>query len=94
MKTFIAGLLDANKLPQLPQTPADQPTLNRILSIIFVTIGALAVLMIVISGLRYIAAQGEPNKMAEAKNMIVYSLIGLVISALAATFVNYVLGRA
>ena len=91
MHFFISQLLKADKLPQ---TPADQPTLNKILSIIFVTIGALAVLMMVIAGLRYIAARGEPTKMAEAKNMILYSLIGLVIAALAATFVNYVLGRA
>ncbi|MEX1058986.1 MAG: pilin [Candidatus Saccharimonadales bacterium] len=94
MKLITSQLLDPNKLPQLPQTPADQPTLNKILTFIFVTIGALAVLMIVIAGLRYIVARGEPTKMAEAKNMILYSLIGLVIAALAATIVNYALGRA
>ncbi len=93
MQFFIAQLLNADKLPQ---TPADKQgaTLSKIFTIVFVTIGALAVLMIVIAGLRYIAAQGEPAKMAEAKNMILYSLIGLIIAALAATFVNYVLGRA
>jgi Na+/serine symporter len=90
MNIYISQLLNAEKLPQ---TDADQDTLNTIFSIVFVTIGAIAVLMIVIAGLRYIAARGEPTKMAEAKNMILYSLVGLVIAALAATFVNYVLGR-
>lgn len=91
MESFIAQLINTDKLPK---TNADQDTLNEIFSIVFVTIGALAVLMLVIAGLRYIAAQGDPNKMAEAKNMIIYSLIGLVIAALAAAIVNFVLGRA
>lgn len=90
MKPFIAQLIKTDKLPK---TVADQDTLSTILSIVFVTIGAIAVLMIVIAGVRYILAQGEPTKMAEAKNMILYSVIGLIIAASAAAFVNFVLGR-
>lgn len=88
---FAAPLLKAEKLPK---TPDSQGSLDTIFSIVFVTIGALAILMIVIGGLRYILAQGDPNKMAESKNMILYSLIGLIIAALAGAIVNYVLGRA
>lgn len=90
MNQIIAQLINTEKLPK-PQ--ANQDTLNTVLSIVFVTIGALAVLMIVIGGVRYITSQGEPTKMAEAKNMILYALIGLVIAALAGAIVNFVLGR-
>ena len=90
MKFYLAQL-DPEKLPQLPVD--EQGTLDEIISIAFVTIGALALLMMIIGGLRYIVARGEPTKMAEAKNVIVYSLIGLVIAAMAWAIVNYVLGR-
>ena len=90
MKLLIAQIIKSDKLPQ---TRADQDTLNTVLTIVFVTIGALAVLIMVIAGIRYITAQGEPAKMAEAKNMIIYSLIGLVIAASAWAIVNFVLGK-
>lgn len=90
MKFFIVLL----KSDKLPQTNADQPTLDKVLSLIFITIGALALVMMVIAGLRYIFAEGEPAKVAEAKNMIIYSFIGLLIAASAAAIVNFVIGRA
>ena len=93
MKLFIA----AQQLVQptgLPKAEANQDTITTLLNIAFVIIGALAFLMILIAGLRYVMAQGDPGKVAEAKNMVLYSLIGLIIAALAATIVNFVLGRA
>jgi hypothetical protein len=54
-------------------------------------LGALAFLMIVVAGFRYIVSEGESEKIAEAKRMIIYSLVGLVVVALAATIVNFVI---
>lgn len=78
----------------LPHTGATQDTLKNILIIIFTVIGALAFLMMVIAGFRYVISQGEPAKVAEIKNQIIYAFIGLVIAASAAAIVNFVLGRA
>lgn len=89
--TATGGLIDSSSLPN---TCANQDTLTTVLSILFAVIGALAFLMIVIAGLRYIFAQGEPNSIAEAKRMLIYSAIGLIISASAFAIVNYVVGAA
>jgi hypothetical protein len=78
---------------KLPHTAANKGSLDTILSIIFIVIGGLSVLMIVIAGLRYIFAQGDPTAMAKAKNTILYAIIGLIISALAYSIVNFVLGK-
>lgn len=75
----------------LPQTPANDDTLNTVFTIIYVIIGAAAFLFILMAGLRYVMAQGNPEKTAQAKNVILYTIIGLVIAALAATIVKYVL---
>lgn len=77
----------------LPQAIADKPTLTTILSIAFGIIGALALLIITISGLRYITAGGSPEKTARAKNGIVYAIVGLVIAITAEAIVNFVVGR-
>jgi len=56
--------------------------------------GALALLMLIIAGLRYTISSGDATKVADAKRMITYTLVGLLVIALAATVVNFVLNRA
>lgn len=77
----------------LPHTCANQDTINHVLNIIFVTLGAFALLMLVIGGLRYVFAGGSPDNVKKARSQITYSLIGLIMVALAAAIVNVVLGR-
>jgi len=89
---FAQSIIDANEA-NLPQTPDDQATLDRVLTITFMTIGAIAVLMVIIGGLRYVAARGTPEKVTQARNIIFYSLIGLGLSLVAALIVQVVLGR-
>ena len=91
MYTFFSQLVDSKNLPKI-ENP-DAGTLQNILNIAFVIIGALAFLMLVIAGLRYVLSQGDVNKVAEIKRQILYSFIGLVVAAMAAAIVNFVLGR-
>jgi hypothetical protein len=77
----------------LPHTCATSGTINTIFLVAFSIIGALAFLFLVIGGLRYITASGNPESVQKAKNQIQYSLIGLVITALASVIVNFVIDR-
>lgn len=89
---ILAQILDNSKT-NLPQTPATQGTLTKGLNILFGVMGALAFLMLVIAGFRYTIAGSDSNKVAEAKRMMAYTIVGLVVIALAATIVNFVLDR-
>jgi type IV secretory pathway VirB2 component (pilin) len=80
------------KSDSLPKT--NDNTLKTILTDLFVILGAIALLMIVIAGLRYVFAGGNADGTAQAKRMIIYSIIGLVIAALAASIVQVVLNKA
>ena len=84
------GLIDSTSLPH---TCATQDTLNTVLTLLFVTIGGIALLMIVIAGFRYVVSGDEPDKVAEARRMIIYSVIGLVLAGSAAAIVNVVLKK-
>ena len=83
------GIISANNLPQ---TCADSTTLGKVFFIAFSIIGGVALLFLVIAGLRYIFARGNPETVQKAKHQIQYSLIGLIIAAMAAAIVNYVIG--
>ncbi len=77
----------------LPVVAANSATMADILSIVFNILGALALLIIVISGLRYILAGGDTAKVTKAKQAIIYALVGLVIALSAQAIVIFVVKR-
>lgn len=76
----------------LPQAQANSASLQTVLSIAFGIIGALAVLMIAVSGLRYVLSAGDPQKTAQARNSIIYALVGVVVAITAEAIVHFVVG--
>ena len=88
MSLLLTGATDISA-GHLPQPPAGQTELSTILSIVFGIIGALALLMITVSGLRYITSAGNPEKTSRAKNGIIYAIVGLVIAITAEAIVAY-----
>lgn len=91
---MIAHILASAISPEgLPQANTNTDTIKTVLSIVFVTIGALALLMITVSGLRYILSAGDPQKASKAKNGIIYALVGLAVALAAEAIVTFVAGR-
>lgn len=66
---------------------------EEIINILTIIVGVIAVIMIIIGGLRYITSGGDSNKVSSAKNTILYAIIGLVIVALAQVIVRFVLNK-
>lgn len=57
--------------------------------LIFLT-GAIAVIVIIFGGLRYVVSTGDAARIKQAKDTILYGVIGLVIAILAYALVNFV----
>lgn len=68
--------------------------LSTVVSIISYIAGALAVIMIIVAGLKYITSGGDSNKIGSAKSTLVYAIVGLVIAALAELIVHFVINVA
>ena len=77
----------------LPVVTAGSGELQAILQIFFGVIAAIAVLMIVVAGLRFITAQGNPNETAKARGTIIYALAGLIVALIAEAIVSLVLDK-
>lgn len=77
----------------LPQVGASSVQLQQILQIILAVFGAVAVLMIVIAGLKFVSSQGNPQAVGKARSTILYSMIGLIVIASAEAIVTFVLGK-
>lgn len=69
-------------------------TIKLVVNFLSFIVGVVAVIMIIIAGLKYITSGGDSNNVASAKNTILYAVIGLVIVALAQVIVRFVLQKA
>lgn len=63
------------------------------LNVFSAVIGIIAVVMIMVGGIKYITSQGDSAQTATAKNTILYAAVGLVVAALAQFIVQFVLSR-
>lgn len=64
---------------------------REVVNVLSYFIGIIAVIMIIISGFRYILSAGDSNAVAAAKNTLIYALVGLAIAVLAQVLVHDVL---
>ena len=64
-----------------------------IIKVMLFIVGIISVIMIVYGGIKYAISSGDSSKVTSAKNTITYSIVGLIISLLAYTIVNFVLAN-
>lgn len=67
--------------------------LKNVINVMLYLAGAIAVLVIVVGGIRYITSDGDPASANKAKNTIIYALVGLVVAVMSYSIVNFVIGR-
>jgi hypothetical protein len=58
--------------------------------LLFIT-SAIAVVMIIYGGIKYVTSRGEAADVASAKNTILYAVVGLVVAILAYAIVGFVI---
>ena len=62
-----------------------------VINVILFILGAAAVIMIVLGGMRYTLSGGDSGAVKSAKDTILYAVVGLVVAILAYAIVNFVL---
>jgi len=88
LPSFFAAL----DLSGIQETTADTDRLQAIVNALLAVMGAIAALIIVVAGMRFIFSQGEPSTTVAARNAIIYASIGLVVIIAAFAIVNFVMG--
>ncbi len=63
-----------------------------VLHVVFTAIGIIAVVVIIIAGIRLMLSKGEAQKISQAKMAIFYSISGLVVTFCAFAFTDLVIG--
>lgn len=64
---------------------------RQITNTILYIVGVIAVIMLIIGGIRYVISGGDSKKVTDAKNTVLYAIIGLVVAVFAYAIVNFVI---
>jgi len=64
---------------------------TKVSNIALYAVGAISVLMLMWGGLRFITSGGDSKKVTDAKNTVLYSILGLAIAFVAYAIINFVL---
>lgn len=85
------SVVDPNRIDNLPNAELTSTTTREVLQLVSAVGAVIALIVITIAALKYIFSQGDPNKISNAKNTIIYALIGLVIAITAFSIVTFVI---
>lgn len=66
-------------------------TFRTITNVMLFLIGAISVIMLIIGGLRYVLSGGDSTQVTNAKNTILYAVVGIIVAILAYAIVSFVI---
>lgn len=65
--------------------------ITTVTNILLFIVGAIAVIMVIIGGFRYVVSGGNTANITTAKNTILYAVVGLIVAILAYALINFVI---
>ena len=68
--------------------------IRRIINILLYAIGVVSVVMLIFGGFRYVVSGGKKESVTDAKNTILYAIVGLLLAIFAYAIIQFVVGAA
>lgn len=65
--------------------------IEGVLTQVYVAAGIVAVIVIIVGGIRYTTSNGDAAKTKSSKNTILYAVVGLVVIIMAAAITDFVI---
>lgn len=88
--TFAAARLDTSKVNGVSKASASD-VLAGVLNGVYFAAGAIAVIVIILAGYTFTTSVYDHAKVAQAKNAILYSVVGLVVVIVAFFITQFVM---
>lgn len=90
----ISGIQDGVKKIGGTKTGTDDFTgkVKLVVNTLLFLLGAIAVVMLILGGIKYTTSNGDANQIKSAKDTILYAVIGIIVALMAYAIVNFVIG--
>jgi hypothetical protein len=67
--------------------------ITKAAKLLSIVVGVAAVIMIIVGGIQYVTSSGDPTNVSNAKNTVLYAIIGLVVALLAQVIIVFILNK-
>ena len=89
----LQGALEQTQSDDMPtELFGEGSIVTTVINTMLFIVGILSVIMIIYAGIRYVTAHGDSKQVGDAKNTLIYAIVGLIISIVAYALVNWVTG--
>lgn len=65
--------------------------LDTIANLIFWILLVISVIVLIWGGVKFVTSGGDPDKVKEAKNLIMYAIVGVIIALLARGIIKFII---
>jgi len=95
MKNLLLQLAQTIKTTDVPGLPTleGSAVVTNTLNIAYFLTGIIAVIVIIIGSIMYVTSAGNAGSVTKAKNMILFSVVGIFIILGAYAITNFVIGK-
>lgn len=90
---MVEAKIPSSEVSNVPKKVANNAAIQRILNGVYQIAGVVAVLVIIIAGIRFITGGDNSDTVASARKAIIYACVGLVVIASAFIITNFIVGR-
>ena len=88
-------IINENQIPPAVQGPSVAELITNVVGILFFVVGAASVIVLIVAGIMFVVSAGNEKLTKQARDAILYAVIGLIVSAAAfaiTSFINTQLG--
>lgn len=68
-------------------------TIESVINILSYVVGIIAVIMLIIGGIKFVTSQGDSSSTNSARNTVIYAVVGIIVVVLAQAIVRFVITR-
>ncbi len=90
-RSMADGAASARGADQVTDLFGQAGVFRNITNVMLFIIGAVSVIMLIIGGLRYVVSGGDSTAVQNAKNTILYAIVGVIVALLAYAVVSFVI---
>lgn len=91
MDSLRAGVQAARGIGQPINLFGDASIFTTVVNTMLFLIGAIAVIMLIYGGFRYVISGGNASSVTAAKNTILYAIVGVIVALLSYAIIDFVL---
>lgn len=70
-----------------------QGVITKVINLLTAVVAIVAVISIILAGIKFIGSGNNPQEISKAREQIIYSVVALVVAAIAQLIVRFILGK-